>query len=164
MERTKSLSIGAIKAYRIFLISLVTVLFGVYLFLMSRDGQTSSLILVGVYCVFLGFQVPKFKKFLNQIREVSYDAENLYVKEKDQEVMIPLSGVKDIEIASLGGIYKFNLYDKTIYDGAILCKTSLWYPFNHKKVDKELNRVRRMVRKAQSARNEKTSNALPSNL
>lgn len=51
---------------------------------------------------------PNLKKFLNQIKEVAYDKENLYVKEGDYEIQIPFYEVKDIEILSLDGCISSN--------------------------------------------------------
>ena len=42
---------------------------------------------------------------------------------------------KIIEITSLDGMYRFNLMDQEVFGPYILCKTSMWYPFNFKKVD-----------------------------
>lgn len=108
---------------------------------------------------------PEVRKSIRRIREIAYDKENLYVKEGNYEIQIPFHDVKDIEIMSLDGLYKFKLYHHDQFGDEVICKPSLWYPLNYKKIDAELNRIRSYVRKAHREYKDKIGSdmSLPSN-
>lgn len=149
MERSKSLSIKAVQSYKLFLISIVSVLFITYVVIYATERGIIGILAAATYIILMMFYwFPNLKKFLNQIKEVAYDKENLYVKEGDYEIQIPFYEVKDIEILSLDGLYKFKLYHHDQFGDEVICKPSIWYPLNYKKVDAELNRIRSLVRKA----------------
>lgn len=82
------------------------------------------------------------------MKDISYDDAHLYINENGVEEQIPFYEIRDVEIVSLNGICKFNFFNIQLHGGAVTCKTSMWYPLNFKKVDKEFNRVRALIRKA----------------
>ncbi len=82
---------------------------------------------------------------LKLLKEISYDDHNLYVKEKEFEIEIPLYRVKNVELVSLDGIYKFELHDTDQFGDTVFCKPSMWYPFTYKRVDDELHKIRKMI-------------------
>ena len=47
-----------------------------------------------------------------KVFHVEFDDEFLYVIQKQQDILIPLENIKDVEIVSLGGVYKVTLYAK----------------------------------------------------
>lgn len=97
------------------------------------------------------------------IKEVSHDKENLYVKEGTYEIQIPFYQVKDVEILSLDGLYKFHFFHHDQFGKEVICKPSLWYPLNFRKIDKELDQLRFLVRKAHlEYKDDVNSNALAS--
>ncbi len=166
MERSKSLSISSIRRYKLITVTAISVMVISYILLLGFSDNWSSWVFAAVYLNFGVFVYwPRFKDFLNKIKEVSYDKENLYVKEGDYEVQIPFYEVKDIEIMSLDGLYKFTLYHHDQFGNEVICKPSNWYPLNYKKIDAELNRIRGLVLKAHhNYKEENTLNhALPSN-
>ena len=113
------------------------------------DDNLFSWIIAGGYTFLAIFVwVPQYKKFFAKIKEVAYDNENLYVKEGDYEIQIPFYQVRDIDIMSFDGLYKFRLYHHDQFGNEVICKPSLWYPFNYKRIDRELNRIRSFVRKS----------------
>ena len=87
-----------------------------------------------------------FKNIL-KIKYVEYDNANLYVNHHDYQVQIPFEEVKEVKLMSLDGIYKFILFKKGQLGKEILCKPSLWYPFNFNKVDYELHKIRGLIYK-----------------
>ncbi len=161
MERT--LTTRGIKIYKVTTVVLM-ILGGIaYLFLGANIAGIWGVLMYGVFVFFI------VKKFFNEthskIKEVSYDKENLYVKVEGYDVQIPFHQVKDIEIVSMDGLYKFKLYHHDQFGNEVICKPSIWYPFNHKRIDAELNRIRSYVRKAHHKYTEEigTERALPSN-
>ncbi len=149
MERSKSLSIHSVKTYKIFTIVTLSGFVIFYIFFLGLSDSLFNWILAAGYVVLSVFiWFPQYKKFFSKIKEVAYDTENLYVKEGDYEIQIPFHQVKDIEIISFDGLYRFKLYHHDQFGSEVICKPSLWYPFNYKRVDAELNRIRSLVRKA----------------
>ncbi|MEQ8626024.1 hypothetical protein [Ekhidna sp.] len=149
MERSKSLSIRSVKRYKLFLIAMVTLFFGFYVIYYTKMSGLFGILMAIIYVGLMVFYwYPNIGKFLRKIKEVSYDNENLYVREGDYEIQIPFYQVKDIEIISMDGLYKFKLYHHDQFGSEVVCKPSIWYPFNYKRIDAELNRIRSYVRKA----------------
>lgn len=159
MERSKSLSISSVKWYKYSLITFLSVLFALYMLVNVMQGRMSGILIAVAYTGMLIFYwYPSLTRFLRQIKEVAYDSENLYVNEGEYEVQIPFHEVKDIELVSLDGLYKFKLYHHDQFGKEVVCKPSIWYPFNFKKIDAELNRIRSMVRKAHRNYKEELNN------
>ncbi|MEQ6168649.1 hypothetical protein AAOE16_15745 [Ekhidna sp. MALMAid0563] len=166
MERSKSLSIRSVKRYKLFLIAMVTLFFGFYVIYYTKMSGLFGILMAIIYVGLMVFYwYPNIRKFLRKIKEVSYDNENLYVREGDYEIQIPFYQVKDIEIISMDGLYKFKLYHHDQFGSEVVCKPSIWYPFNYKRIDAELNRIRSYVRKAHREYKEQIGldRSLPSN-
>lgn len=45
-----------------------------------------------------------------KLHRVEFDDEFLYVLNKKQDLIIPLENIESVEIATVGGVYKVNLY------------------------------------------------------
>jgi len=86
-------------------------------------------------------------KSFKLLKQVSYDEQNLYVQQDDFESQIPFYRIKNVELISLDGVYKFVLIDNDQFGDTVLCKPSIWYPFTYKKVDKELQEIRNRIAK-----------------
>ncbi|MFY0686060.1 MAG: hypothetical protein JXQ90_02795 [Cyclobacteriaceae bacterium] len=99
-----------------------------------------------IYVIAVSLSIPSWLKRLKLIKQVSYTKDSLYIHEKNEDVEIPLERLGDVDIESLNGMYKIYLLDKEMYGPYIFCKTSMWYPFNYKKVDKELDWLRHLIR------------------
>ena len=146
MRRTKSISIKSIRLYKAALYCFLLAYFLAYSgFYIMEYRWLGILMVVVVVVASVYFWYPGLSKNLNRLKELSYDNENLYIIEKGVEEQIRFCEVKDVEIVSLDGIYQFNFFDKQLHNGAVRCKTSMWYPLNFRTVDKELNRVRGLI-------------------
>lgn len=111
MERSKSLSIKSIKWYKIIVSSLLSVAVLAYVIAMGLSGGVFGWIMALSYLAMgIFIWIPRQKEFIRKLKEISYDNKNLYVKEGDYEIQIPFHSVKDVEILSLDGLYKFHLY------------------------------------------------------
>lgn len=167
MERSKSLSIKSVKRYKYVLVVFMSILGLIYTTSFFTRFNPLNLILGAAwFALLILYWYPNILKFLKKIKEVSYDKENLYVKEGEYEIQVPFHEIKDIEIVSLDGLYKFKFYQNDQFGNEVVCKPSLWYPLNYKKIDAELNRIRSMVRKAHHDYREKigVDRGLPSNI
>ena len=166
MERTRALSIKYVKGYKFLLMSLLTSAVITYAIFSISSGDWLGILIGITYPVLLVvYWYPKMKESIDRIKELAYDDENLYVQEEGYEIQIPFYQVRDIEIMSFDGLYKFKLYHHDQFGKEVICKPSLWYPLNFKRVDAELNRIRSLVRKAHRGYKEQigVGNALPSN-
>jgi len=149
MQRTRSISIKSIRLYKAALYAFLLAYFLLYAGSnIVRYRWFGILFAVVILSFTIYFWYPGFSKNLSRLKELSYDDENLYIIERGVEEQIPFHEVRDVEIVSLDGVYQFNFFNKQLHDGAIRCKTSMWYPLNFKTVDKELNRVRGLIIKA----------------
>jgi hypothetical protein len=94
------------------------------------------------YFFYLGIQVTR------KLQQVYFDESYLYVNQKGQELLIPLENVESVEISSLGGVYKVNLYHTELPGTHFYFKTSLWYPLNASAKDKLVNELRYRIDRA----------------
>ena len=142
MQRTKTLTTKHIKAYKIghMLLFFVGILAIVYASLKSR--MTAMMF---VMIPFFFYTIYMFFRNFDRIRQVEYDDANLYVWHNDYQIQIPFEEIREVNLESGG--YVFMLYKKTQVGKEVLCLPSIWYPFNYKKVDAEMNRVREMIAK-----------------
>jgi hypothetical protein len=97
-----------------------------------------------------------------KFQEVYFDDEFLYVSKKQQDYLIPLENIESVEIESLGGIYKVNLYQAEQLGKELYFKTSLIYPFNYKSKDALVNVFRSKIDHAKIRKREFPRNALMS--
>jgi DNA-binding protein YbaB len=83
-----------------------------------------------------------------KVFHVEFDDEFIYVIQKKQDILIPLENIKDVEIVSLGGVYKVTLYSKDQLGDLIYFKPSLLYPFNFKAKDELVDVLRHAIDEA----------------
>ncbi len=160
--RTTIVSTSKIKTYKIFvmsIVSMVTILFvGGPVYRWIFYGEFNSILTVPIY-IWLAYKtIPAILR----IKNVSYDHSSVYYDKKGFEVQIPFEDIKDIEIKTISGIYKLNLYDPSQDGSSILFKTSLWYPFNFKKQDEKVNELRGKIDKYKQILSERDIVELPS--
>ncbi len=96
------------------------------------------------------------------MQRVSFDDEFLYVYSKDQDYIIPLENIESVEIESLGGVYKVNVYHPEQLGKEFYFKTSLIYPLNYKSKDALVNVLRNQIDIAKARRQAFPHNALMS--
>lgn len=141
MQRTKTLTTYTIKIYKSIVLILVACIM-MFLLLRSTNRFTSFLFVVQ-YAYLFYFVL----RGVLGIKYVEYDNANLYVNHNDYQVQVPFEEVKEVKLMSVDGVYKFILYKKGQLGKEILCKPSIWYPFNYSKVDNELHRIRGLIYK-----------------
>lgn len=102
----------------------------------------------------IGFYALYIKRTL-QLKSIAYDDENIYVLENTQEVIIPFTNIREIKLQSVTGVHTIFLYRNFGLSKEIWFKSSLWYPFNFKKVDNEVYRLQQKIEevKARSSQN-----------
>ncbi|MFT7034334.1 MAG: hypothetical protein ACJA2S_002848 [Cyclobacteriaceae bacterium] len=141
MQRTKTLTTYTILVYKSTVLLMVAV-FLTFFFIKSAAGPSSLMILAPYIYLFYVMIKGVFG-----IKYVEYDQANLYVSHNDYQVQIPFEEIKEVKLMSIDGVYKFILFKKGQLGKEILCKPSIWYPFNFNKVDNELHRIRGLIYK-----------------
>lgn len=108
-------------------------------------GVAIPLLIKGKTYVFL-LQLPvlwffTFKAFKHskKLKTVSYDDSSVYYEKDGYEVQVPFEDIKSIELDQGWAI---NLYRPTQDGDRIMFTPSVWYPFNFKKKDAEINVLR----------------------
>jgi hypothetical protein len=121
-------------------------------------GSFSSwyLPLYWAYLFYLWLRVNK------KVFHVEFDHEFMYVRQKEQDLLIPLENIKDVNLASIEGVYKVDLYAKELFGDTFYFKPSLLYPFNHKKKEALVDVLWANIEKAKSKKQYFQRNALHS--
>jgi hypothetical protein len=160
--RTTIVSTSKLKTYKtiaLSLVSLITLAVVIYATIsIFKFKEFHQLLIVPLYIVMAVKAIPAIIK----IKNISYDESAVYYDKKGFEVQIPFEDIRDIEIKTISGIYKINLYNPTQDGEYILFKTSLWYPFNFKKQDEKVNELRDKIDSYKRTLPEKTFAGLPS--
>jgi hypothetical protein len=132
--------------------------FGWIVFASFIRGWTTVIFHCGVY----GWILYLLIRMISKLHRVSFDDDFLYVYMRKQDYIIPLENIESVEIESLGGVYKVNLYHPEQLGKEFYFKTSLLYPLNAKKMDALVNVLRKKIDLAKSRRQTFQRNALMS--
>ncbi len=132
--------------------------FGSIVYASVTRGWTYAIFQGGLYGWILYLLIRMVTKF----QQVSFDDDFLYVYLKKQDYIVPLENIESVEIESLGGVYKVNLYHPEQLGKEFYFKTSLLYPLNAKKKDALVNVLRKKIDLAKSKRQVYQRNALMS--
>jgi hypothetical protein len=109
-----------------------------------------------------GYFLFALMRATSKLERVSFDDQFLYVYRKELDMVIPLENIESVEITSLGGRYKVNLYNPEQLGKEFYFKTSLLYPLNYRSMDERVNQLRRNIDKAKSSVQDFPRNALHS--
>ena len=129
-SRIRNLSTRYLKFYKfsvpILIIAFMGSYFGFGYTEYKSDGHISNLLMPFnfSYLVYVWWLVNR------KVYHVEFDADFMYVIQKNQDVVIPLENIKDVTLISLGGVYKVELYVKELFGDTFYFKPSLLYPFN----------------------------------
>lgn len=160
--RTTIVSTSKLKTYKIISLSLVSAItlavLGFGIISIFKFGEFYQLFIVPVYVMIAYRAIPAIIK----IKSISYDNSSIYYVKKGYEVQVPFEDVRDIEIKTISGVYKINLYSQSQDGNSIMFKTSLWYPFNFKKQDKKVNELRDRIERYKRTLPEKNFSELSS--
>jgi len=128
-------------------ISLVYLLLMLRFFIIGIYNWWIGLLLGAVYFYYSFKNWKKdFKNYIESFVQMSYDESAIYVAQESGDLVVTYEKIKNVELKSLDGIYKFELFDGQVY----YCKPSMWYPFNYPKVDAELNKIRNYIKNYKS--------------
>lgn len=161
-SRIRNLSTRYLMLYKLSIPVLIVAFMGAYFAFgyseYKNTGHISQLLmpLNFSYLVYVWWSVNK------RVYQVEFDQEFMYIIQKDQDLLIPLENVKDVNLFSLGGVYKVELYAKEAFGDTFYFKPSLLYPFNHKKKEALVDILWANIEKAKSRKQYFQRNALHS--
>ena len=160
-SRVKNLSTRFHWLYKngtlVILVGLVCVfLYGAFQDLKTRGIMDSLVPLSWIYIIWLWYWVNR------RVYRTEFDDEFLYIIQRNQDLLIPLENIKDINLVSMGGVYRVDLYAKEEFGNTFYFKPSLLYPFNHKKKEVLIDILWRTIEKAKSKKQDVQRNALHS--
>jgi hypothetical protein len=131
-----------------------------YFFLHERTvGDYFTILFRYGYVTWLGYL---WWKLNSNVYHVEFDEEFLYVLLRKQDIIIPLENIKDINLKTLGGVYRVDFYHAEQLGDRIYFKPSLLYPFNSKKKDTLVNVLWSNIEKAKRKVQDFQRNALHS--
>lgn len=104
----------------------------------------------------------RLMKVTAKLFRVEFDNDFLYVLQRHQDTIIPLENIESVEISTLGGVYKVNLYHPEQLGDHFYFKLSLWYPLNYQSRDNLVNALRKNIDRAKTRKQEFPGNALHS--
>lgn len=146
--RIKSLSTRFLNLYKasgyVMIVGLGVLVF--YFLFQERNGDDYfGMLFRSGYVAWLGYL---WWKLNSNVRRVEFDDEFLYVILQKQDIVIPLENIKDINLKTLGGVYRVDFYHPEQLGEKIYFKPSLLYPFNSKKKDELVNVLWSNIEKA----------------
>lgn len=157
-QKLKRLSSRFLGPYRHVMYAAYVLLLGSIVVASFRQSILFGVTQSAVYTYFL-FRIMRLT---GKLQQVSFDDEFLYVFRNDQDLIIPLENIESVEIESLGGVYKVNLYHAEQLGTEFYFKTSLLYPLNAKTKDELVNELRRSIARAKQRTPPLPVNALTS--
>ena len=163
--RIKSLSTRYLRFYKIAgYVLMIIVGIGVsyfYVTELSGHGKFAPILRFWNYLYVLWF-VVLWWKLNSKVYHVEFDDEFLYVILRNNDILIPLENIKDVNIVTLGGVYRIDLYNAEQLGDKIYFKPSLLYPFNSKKKDELANVLWQKINQAKMKQPHFQKNALHS--
>lgn len=155
------ISTQKLKIYQLISLLLWLGLLGIFLTIIfqSKGDQLINYYWIGYWG--FGFYALFLKRTL-RLRSVAFDKENLYLIEKGQEVIVPLVDIKYIKLRTALGTHSVHLFQDIGYGEVFYFKSSLWYPFNFKKVDDQVYELQKLIDKAKRNYQPHQPNALGS--
>jgi hypothetical protein len=104
----------------------------------------------------------RLMKMTSKLYHIEFDNNFLYVLLKNQDMVIPLENIESVEISTVGGVYKINLYNPEQLGDHFYFKMSLFYPLNYQSKDELVNILRRNIDLAKARKSEFARNSLHS--
>ncbi len=161
-SRIRNLSTRYLEFYKYGFAVILTAFAGALLFMSIDDFVNNGFFSALYFPVFWSFMIYTWFKAHLKVFKVEFDEDYLYVIKKSGDVLIPLENIKDIEMKSLGGVWKVDLCYADIVGDHFYFKPSLLYPLNYKSKDKLVNLLWKKIELAKQKRPQVQTNALHS--
>ena len=162
-NRVRNLSTRWLFPFKVVVFAIYIALCVAIVFSYLRSGAnlidwTLGLINAGFFIYFFF----RLMKMTSKLYRIEFDNDFLYVLLKNQDMVIPLENIESVEISTIGGVYKVNLYNPEQLGDHFYFKMSLFYPLNYQSKDELVNVLRKKIDLAKGRKSEFTKNALHS--
>jgi hypothetical protein len=161
-SRIRNLSTRYLEFYRYGFVVLLTAFVGLLVVQSVDDFRNRGFLSALYFPAVWGFLIYTWFKAHLKVYKVEFDDEYLYVIRGKGDVLIPLENIKDIEMKTLGGMWRVELYYEDIIGNHFYFKPSLLYPLNYKSKDKLVNLLWEKIELAKQRRPHIQTNALHS--
>jgi hypothetical protein len=156
--RTTLVSTSKLKTFKtiyyVFIICGNMLSLGIIILLIIRNENYTQLLFL-LMAWYLSFRALQD---LKNMKTVSYDENSVYYEKDGYEVQIPFEDIKNIELYKGWGI---NLYRPTQDGDRIRFTPSAWYPFNFRKKEEEINKLRDKIDRYKRTLPERNLEGLP---
>ena len=162
-NRVRNLSTRWLLPFKVVVFAVyITLCLGIlYSYLIGGDNfidWTLGLVNAGFFVYFF----YRLMRMTSKLYRIEFDNDFLFVLLKNQDMVIPLESIESVEISTIGGVYKVNLYHAEQLGDHFYFKMSLFYPLNYKSKDELVNVLRRNIDLAKRKKSELIRNALHS--
>lgn len=162
-SRIRNLSTRFLGLYRYGFVFVMTVFLGFLLYDSSTSGFSWGTIISKLYFPLTwGYLIFIWIRAHLKVYKVEFDDEFLYVIKKEHDLLIPLENIKDIEMKSLGGMWRVDLFYADVIGDHFYFKPSLLYPLNYKSKDTLVNLLWKKIEEAKRKKQVFQMNALQS--
>ncbi len=161
-SRVRNLSTRYLEFYRYGVVVIATCLLGAIIYGSIKTNRDGFSFLALYFPLFWTFLIYKWIDAHLKVFKVEFDDEYLYIIKRNQDIMIPLENIKDIEMKSLGGMWRVDLLYADVIGDHFYFKPSLLYPLNYKVKDELVNLLWKKIEIAKRKPRDMPTNALTS--
>lgn len=141
------------ERYRIILLTgTVISFFAIIYFLIDLEDPFRRILPI-INTLILTYFIVKGTAFL---KVVSHDGDYLYIKEKGQEEVLPLTAIKTVKLKTIGGRWEIHFHPSYTGREKVVFLPSLLYPLNYKKVESRIDDFHEVIDQARKRSSEAT--------
>lgn len=155
-SRIKNLSTRALVFYKYGTMVLVAMIVGLMAYRTYQDWSSIIMYVSYIWIIYL------WLKANSKVYHTEFDDEFLYVRYRGAEVLISLENIKDIELKTLGGVWRVDLEYADLLGDHFYFKPSLLYPLNYRKKDALVDLLWKYIERAKTKNIPLPMNALRS--
>jgi len=138
-SRIRNLSTRYLELYRYGSLLIATVFIAAIIYFTVDDFSSTDLFRILYFASFWGIVIYKWLQAHVKVFKVEFDDDFIYIIKRNQDIMIPLENIKNIEMKSLGGMWRVDLLYTDVIGDHFYFKPSLLYPLNYKTKDELVN-------------------------
>lgn len=132
---------------------------GFFIFMIATGFKIFYLTQIALYGYL--FYRLYFQRIL-RLKTIDFDNESMFIRNNNQEIIIPFVDIKEVKLRSLIGTHSVQLYRDMGFGQEFYFKSSLWYPLNFKKVDEIVYQLQARIENAKQNHRQDNFNALGS--
>jgi hypothetical protein len=144
--RFQILSSSKLRTIRILALVFYGSIMALLLFFLIMEFSLNKKFFWPIYFVALySVLIYKRMKRIFDLKYIEFDDYNIYCQLEGYEEQIPFYQIKSINLIDPSGIHEIKLHDPSQVGERIFFKPSIWYPFNFKKVDNVIFKLKDLI-------------------